>query len=120
MTPQPKTIAEIAKENLAANAPAKPPKPPSAGGRIHAKWLSEIEKFVGPEVEVRCAGERVYVGRLLAQDVNQQHVILKVGADTILIRNVWTITRGPSTALSPTSGLAGESKPITEKSGGIS
>ncbi len=113
MSTQPqKTIAEIAKE---AN---KPPKPPTAGSKIHSKWIAQIEKFIGAEVTVRAGAERTYVGRFVATDGNQQHVILDCGHEVVWIRSPWTISRN---ALARTSApdLAGQPQ-TPEKTEGAS
>jgi hypothetical protein len=146
--PQPKTIAEIAKETNAAKPPTteqaapKPPtrsnytapKPPSTGSRIHAKWATQLEKFIGLDVAVqpRLDMQHVYHGRLLALDLQQFHAILQLADGIILIRQPATITRWTSprlpaelpelerhaAALPRTSELADESQPTTETSPG--
>ncbi len=134
MTPQPKTIAEIAKEASAPAKPAKPPNPPSTGSRINGKWVAQLEKFIGLDVQVqpRLDSDHVYNGRLLALDLQHFHVILELANRIVLIRQPSTITRWTSarppaerseahsqaTALSPTSDLTGDSKPITENPSG--
>ncbi len=112
---QPKTIGDIAKD-----ANAKPPKPPTIGSKIHSKWIAQVEKFVGAEVFVRAGPERVYAGQLVAFDVNYNHVILRIHDEIVLIRNPWTISRMSrhAPARSSARDLAGESQTTPETTAG--